>query len=41
MTTLEERVAALEQGLQDGRQEHVDIADTLRELAAQVARLEV
>ena len=38
---IEERVAALEQSYHDGRQEHVEIADTLRELTAQVARLEV
>ena len=41
MTTLDQRVAALEQLFQQGRQEHKDIADTLKKLTAQVAKLEV
>ena len=41
MTTLDERVAALEQLFQQGREEHKDIADTLEKLTAQVAKLEV
>ncbi len=41
MTTTEERVAALEQLSQQGREEHKDIADTLEKLTAQVSKLEV
>ena len=41
MTTLDERVAALEQLFQQGREEHKDIADTLEKLADQVSKLEV
>ena len=41
MTTTEERVAALEQLSQQGREEHQAIADTLEKLTAQVSKLEV
>ena len=41
MTIIEERVAALEQLFQQGREEHKDIADTLEKLTAQVSKLEV
>ena len=41
MTTIEERVAALEQLFQQGREEHKDIAATLERLGAQVSKLEV
>ena len=39
--TLEERVAALEESFRQGREEHREIADTLREITSQVAKLEV
>ena len=38
---LDERVAALEQLFQQGREEHQDIARTLEKLTAQVSKLEV
>ena len=38
---LEERVAKLEEAIDEGRREHRDIAATLERLTAQVAKLEV
>ena len=41
MTTLDERVAALEQLFQQGREEHKEIADTLEKSTAHVSKLKV
>ncbi len=41
MTTLDERVAALEQLSQQEREERKEIAETLQKLTVQVAKLEV
>ena len=38
---IEERVARLEASFHQGRQEHKDIAETLEQITAQVAKLEV
>ena len=38
---IEERVAALEQSIETGREEHRDITDALERLTAKVAQLEV
>ena len=38
---IEERVARLEQSFRQGRNEHQDIADSLKEITDQVAKLEV
>ena len=38
---IEERVARLEQSFREGRSEHKDIAETLEQVTAQVAKLEV